>query len=532
MAPISGRRSATITSGALFAVTLLLRIPIRAQVLSSVDSVNFALALERYDVVQGQPHPPGNFLYIAAAHVFQFFLRDATTSLVALSILSSALAVAGLFLLGRHIFNYATGLAAAVILLFSPVAWYYSEIAVTYEVELALVIVCVWLLYDMIFFRRHALLGGAVLAIAGGFRVDTLVFLLPIFVWATLRVPRRQALYSWGTLGAVTLAWVLPFVGFLPSVRSYLEITSVQFPEATTVNASRFQAFINNITIVWHADIWLFGSSILAIVFLGFLLAQMDRRDYFLLAVPGPALIFFLMGHFGQFGYLLVFGGPLLLLGGRVLVLLSKMIADLARKRFPIPAYWPPVILISMLTAVSLSNAYLFFNGNRVQQRSIFTTGSVAQVFGHFTASTLRSMDSQTMDIKYLIHQFKPEDTLIVSVEPYDTFGWRKLMYYFPDYRTVGIGSGQSQGVLYDATNHFAPDYLYRHGRIGEWKKSHYDIRVGSQYRNVLVFGVSSQMQTTGLTRLPDSPPDRDAYLGHLTSTADEIQIGNYHIHI
>lgn len=532
MTTISSRRSATIMAGALFAVTLILRIPIREHSLASVDSVDFALALERYDVIQSQPHPPGNFLYIAAAHVFQFLLHDATAALVSLSIFSSALAVAGLFLLGRHIFNFSTGLAAAVILLFSPVCWYYSEIAVTYQVEMTLVIACVWLLYDMVFQQRHSILAAVVLAIAGGFRIDTMVFLFPIYAWATTRVSLRRALFSWAALTITALAWVLPFLSLLTSVRSYLDLTRVQFPASLTVRGSGLDAVISNMVLIWHAYMWLFGGAILGLVFLGFLLLQQDRRDLFLLVVPLPALSFFLLGHFAQFGYLLVFSAPLFLLGARVSVLVSNMLGSLVQKRFPFPAYGPSVLLVTIIGTVSLINSFLFFHGNEIDQRSIFTTDSVSQVFGHFTSSTLRNVDTQTTNTINLIHQFKPEDTLIVSVEPYDNFTWRKLMYYLPDYRTVGIGIGPTQGVLFDAIYHYAPDYLYRHARLGEWKNNHFDIAVGAKYADVLVFGVSGlQVQITGLAPLPGDILDAETYLGHLASATDVINIGKYRIH-
>ncbi len=48
----------------LAGLTIATRWPYRARLLPTWDAVQFGLALERYDVVQHQPHPPGYILYV------------------------------------------------------------------------------------------------------------------------------------------------------------------------------------------------------------------------------------------------------------------------------------------------------------------------------------------------------------------------------------------------------------------------------------------------------------------------------------
>ena len=50
---------------AIAGLTLATRWPYRVRLLPTWDAVQFALALERYDVVRHQPHPPGYILYVA-----------------------------------------------------------------------------------------------------------------------------------------------------------------------------------------------------------------------------------------------------------------------------------------------------------------------------------------------------------------------------------------------------------------------------------------------------------------------------------
>ena len=58
----------------LAALTVATRWPYRARLLPTWDAVQFALALERYDVVRHQTHPPGYILYVALGR-----LADATS---------------------------------------------------------------------------------------------------------------------------------------------------------------------------------------------------------------------------------------------------------------------------------------------------------------------------------------------------------------------------------------------------------------------------------------------------------------------
>ena len=62
---------------------IITRVPFHSQFLSSWDSANLALGLLRYSPIDDHPHPPGYVLYIAAAHIFNFFLHNENQALVA-----------------------------------------------------------------------------------------------------------------------------------------------------------------------------------------------------------------------------------------------------------------------------------------------------------------------------------------------------------------------------------------------------------------------------------------------------------------
>ena len=118
-----------------FTLTILTRIPFTSKYLYHWDSVQFALSLENYDITVHQPHPPGYFLYVMLGRLINFFVKDANTTFIFISILFSSLAVVTIYFLGKEIFDKKTGILAALIALTSPNLWFHGEVALTYIVE-------------------------------------------------------------------------------------------------------------------------------------------------------------------------------------------------------------------------------------------------------------------------------------------------------------------------------------------------------------------------------------------------------------
>jgi hypothetical protein len=95
-----------LAATALAALTVALRLPFRMRTLYAYDSANYAYALrDYYNVAHHHPHPPGYPLYVAAAKLIDLAIRDPNASLVLLSVLSSAAAVAATQLLATRLFG-------------------------------------------------------------------------------------------------------------------------------------------------------------------------------------------------------------------------------------------------------------------------------------------------------------------------------------------------------------------------------------------------------------------------------------------
>src|SRR5437762_4331721 len=95
---------------AVFALLLLTRIPAMANYLS-IDNVNLALALEKFDPRVHQPQPPGYPFFVVSGRVFNFFFRDAERTFAAMSIIVCALCLPAAFLLAKRMFSEWAGRA-------------------------------------------------------------------------------------------------------------------------------------------------------------------------------------------------------------------------------------------------------------------------------------------------------------------------------------------------------------------------------------------------------------------------------------
>ena len=89
---------------ALFVLLLLTRLPAMASYLT-IDNVNLALALEKFDPRVHQPQPPGYPLFVLFARIINILFHDAERTFVAVSILISGLCLPAAFALGRRMFS-------------------------------------------------------------------------------------------------------------------------------------------------------------------------------------------------------------------------------------------------------------------------------------------------------------------------------------------------------------------------------------------------------------------------------------------
>jgi hypothetical protein len=89
----------------LAVVVFLTRWGFRSHYLYDLDSVNFGLAIRRFDPRVHQPHPPGYFLYVVLGRLLNSVFHDANLAFVVLSIIASCGAVIVIYKISMEWFS-------------------------------------------------------------------------------------------------------------------------------------------------------------------------------------------------------------------------------------------------------------------------------------------------------------------------------------------------------------------------------------------------------------------------------------------
>lgn len=115
----------------------LTRAPFRAERLSGWDPVNFALALDDWDLALHQPHPPGYLGYVVLGRLARLATADANAALVLVGAAATAATAIVLWKLAAAIgVAPAPRCAGTIAFLLSPVVWFYSSVAEVYALEM------------------------------------------------------------------------------------------------------------------------------------------------------------------------------------------------------------------------------------------------------------------------------------------------------------------------------------------------------------------------------------------------------------
>ncbi|MCX6028553.1 MAG: glycosyltransferase family 39 protein [Chloroflexi bacterium] len=402
-------------------MALLTRLPLATQMLYSWDSVNFAFAMQRFDVTHYAPHPPGYLYYVGLARLFDLALHDANASLVLVSILFAGLSVAALFCLGRTAFDRATGVIAALSLLGSVTFWAYGVIALSYMTLAFFSIATAWLAYLILFrgARQKLLLLTVVYCIGGGFRPDLLLFLAPLWLVCLARASWRERLLNAVLALAGFAFWFVPVVWLSGGLSKYLAVCSAYFfhdvlERYSVMNGGR-QALVVNVRdltsyifYALYAQTLLFLAAAIWLIWRG---AWRERTWLFVAVWIVPMLAFYTFIHIGDPGYIFAF-----------LPALSLLIGWFARQAWPRAGFWPgrpgrrragSLVALGLVAALAV-NAYIFL-----------------MVDKPLTARGIRRNDHILAErMAYVRANYEPDEVVLLS---YASF--KHTLYYLPRYR-------------------------------------------------------------------------------------------------
>lgn len=412
-------------------LVLLTRLPFVSQLLYHWDSAQFGLALENYNVAIHQPHPPGYILYVGLAKLIHWWLPDANLVYVIISIGFSIGAVLALYLLGRSMFSRPAGGLAAVLFVFSPLFWGYGEVACAYTAETFFSVLVAYLAWLAWVRARSApfikvflpitwqqVLLTVILGLAGGFRQGLVVFLLPL--WLLVLWPAGwRAVLGCGLILIVTcLAWFLPQAYLSGGQGAYLGESLNQWTQiiwAFSFFNYGYEGLKLNLLIFISYTLFALGFALALFIGLGWLGIRQGRsfsrqRAWFLVLWVLPAIIFYLLIHMRQPGYVLTYLPAFYLAIGYFLAWLGDLL----------PPGWRRPALIGLVALIAAGNLWLFIAWPAIPSSYGFVRRQEKELNAKF---------------EYVAENYPPETTLILGGDYF-----RHIMYYLPQYQVLWLG--------------------------------------------------------------------------------------------
>ena len=227
-------------AGANFIVFVILALfIIFTRYLSSVptphswDAVQYVLAVENYDVINHQPHPPGAPLLILLMRAVSLFTSSPHLALVYLNIAMSVVTLLMTLIVVKRMFGSERAIMTAAILASSQTFAFYGSTSNAYISEgfagVAIALFC-WLSLS----RRtwyYAILSAILLAASGAFRQFIVVTMFPLWLFANSYLRKKPLLLTIViVLFICTIAvWFIPTVGTTGSYKEYSEASNLLY---------------------------------------------------------------------------------------------------------------------------------------------------------------------------------------------------------------------------------------------------------------------------------------------------------------
>jgi len=409
---------------ALVVVTIVSRLPFQAGLLDGADAVNYALALDHFDMRLHQPQPPGYPLYILLGRLFLAVLGDHRAALVWLSTVSSALGVLAVYFAGCALFDRRVGIMAAGLLIFSTSYWYLGEVAAPYTADLAFSALVGWLCYRSACQRATWMpwITAIALGLAGTFRLQTFSFLIPLMLYSLWRYP------FWVRVTTLLLAGLVLGTFFVPAVmasggpRTFWQLMTGVVPiigsTSRAVRSIRWTRFLYNIITIARYTLAGLGEVACLLVPTGLATACRQSpkghisRLAFLLIWLLPTWLTYLLIWPGNLGTIMVCLPPLCLLAALGLVRLMALSRQCSK------AGWALLALVLILNTIIFTCLPEYPFGREYRRFTNY--------------ASLRERMGEYQDRLTLVQSVPVEDTLVYTSERYPQF-------YLPEYRIEHI---------------------------------------------------------------------------------------------
>ena len=450
-ASITYAGAAAVAAAVISLAAVALRLITVVDVPINWDAAQFVLAVRDYDVSRHQPHPPGYPLYVLTGWAVSSITGDPSQAFSLTSAVGGGLSVWLLFVVGRAVATPGLGLAAAILLATSPLAWYYGSVGLSYAPESALATLVALLVWRARAQRqeRAALWSAVALSTAGGVRQSTLLLLLPLWLYGLMGHRRSVVLRASLLLCVGCLAWFLPLLWLSGGLERYLHASrrlALLAAESSSVVSNGPEALRSNVAFVAAGMLIGLGLGLAALAANPSRWLRTVRRrpelPAFLALWTLPALAVFVTLHIGQQGYLLIVLPALCLLLADALRHLGQSVAAACGAPATRGAF-------AAVTLAAVANLVIF-----LATPNALTAGALVEE-RHFWRR-----------LSALLSNRPPHNTAILTGGR-QAESFRQAMVELPDYSVYAIGADRTGGVgvLFSAVEGHADYDAYLDGR-------------------------------------------------------------------
>jgi len=424
----------------LAVLVLLSRVPFITKFLYSWDAVQLSLALDNFNILKHQPHPPGYILYVGLGKLLYLFSHNANSAYILLGILATIFLVIFFYRFILLLINdRLTAFFGSLLIIFNPFIWFFSQVAATYVFDALFSVIFAYLSVKIIRFSslKYLYFFAFLLGLSGGFRQTIIFFFTPMFLLAVILllirrlISFKQAIKTILLLIGGILCWFVPLILLSGGIDNYLTAINWQLNHAASasffIKTGNLSALGHNLKDVIKNIIMLIGGGFLSIIMLikinrykfsQILSKRKNFYTYFFITWLIPSLAVYVLIHFGNRGYLMTIASALI---GLLVIWLSFIFQQ--KKN-----------LFIFIIIISLIGLILFFTPSF-----------------YYSWPTLKNIDQNLSIYFEAVKKLDPKDAIIVTENNFyyhdPEKGWhlkpnnyfRHAEYYLPQYQVYEI---------------------------------------------------------------------------------------------
>lgn len=403
--PLKQRQVRWLTGVGLALLTLLTRLPFMATTYFEFDSIDFAVATYRFSLEQVTPHMPGYIGHVLLGRFFNLFTTDINQSFVWLSTILSIASVLLMWRAGAQLRGERVGLIAGMLWLFTPLFWFYGEVATVYIHEALFASAILYLSIKLLREPHGKWLLPALaitLSVSGSMRQNSILFFLPVIMYVAWKTHQPLKLIGFAVLlfVAITLGWFTILLAESGGASTYFYYAGKEsiFKSQSILFGNDAQV---HLAVISKMLFYLFTVSIPVIVLaLWYAMAKKDESNIdvlkhsfrsakvrVLLLTALPPFLFYLLVYFMKAGYLLNVLPSIVLIGALIVdelsILYAKKIKSTPGEAFTLTR---PLIVkraIWIGAGVSVFNILWFIVPFPGKEYKLFADGVTAVSFGN-----------------------------------------------------------------------------------------------------------------------------------------------------